>query len=258
MQQPPVSERRGFEGSEWFGNSIGTLFVKAPIEQASPVLARCVGEGFTLETDVLGQTGDCSRKLIFQYCGHAWTILDALGPCEDETARKISEELETRCIFIAYESVSGCSSYALFDRGQCIEEYGWGTDYTEERLEDIFGVMPDNLLDFVMEREAAGNSVDSWYDPRQWDIDWDTYCFEDGYGYSYWFRSTERTATEEQIKDSDTFLDILFRGEDAWFPGADYALINWSEESGPCPLQAYKAEDSIFVRVDGLSYSHET
>lgn len=253
MQQPSVSERRGFEGSEWFGNSIGVLLVKAPIERASPVLARCSGEGLTLETDVLGQIvkGFGFHQLIFQYCGHPWTILYALGPCEDEKAQKISEELETRCIFIAYEDTSNCSEYRLFNRGKNIEEYHWGTDYKAEMLESMFGIVPENLLDFVIEREAAGNPVDAWYDPRQWDICWDTYYFEDWDGDSYWFRSTERTATKEQIRDSQTFLDTLLRDEEAWLPGADYAPITWSESS-LCPVQAYKAEGSIFIRVDVL------
>jgi len=119
------------------------------------------------------------------------------------------------------------------------------------------GVAPENLLNFVLEQEAKGDPVDSCYDPRQWDLNWDTYCFEDEGSYSYWFRSTERTAKEEEIKDSDTFLDTLLRGEDAWLPTWDYFPVSWSEDRSSYTFQSKKVKNSNFVRVDALHYTDE-
>lgn len=231
MSELPLSERRGFEFSDFGCNRIGILMVKAPIEEVSPILTQWLYG--RLENNVLGQANDWCSKLLFQYCGHDWTIVFPFDILATNTVSQLSQQLETRCIYLEYEDTSDCFGYRLFDRGTCIEEFNWGCDYTEE----IFGIKPEELLEYAIEREKQGNPILSSWDPRTFDV----YCFDDYRSYA--FRSTLNTATEAEVIEIDKFLDTLFRAQDAWLPDWDYL---------PCEekIQAVRAKAEDFVRVD--------
>ncbi|MBD2447231.1 hypothetical protein H6G76_08635 [Nostoc sp. FACHB-152] len=235
----PIRGRRGFEFSGIYPNSIGILLVKESIEVVSPAIAKVFGG--VLETNVLGKEYPWSqerfKRIVLQYQGHAWTIIYPLGPCIEAEVCEVSNILKTHCIYIAHEDTSGWLIYKLFDQGKCIEEYGTGTDYTQEVLE----IEPENLLELVLEKEAQGTPLASGWDPRQWDI-----YFVEGYS-CYKFRSEEYTTTKEQLLDTFKFLDTLLRNQDAWLPDWDY--LPWSEV-----LNAEKANADDFVRVDALHY----
>ena len=236
MSELPLSERRGFELSNFGCNQLGILMVKAPIEEVSPTLTQWLHG--KLEINVFGKAYDIYRRrshLLFQYCGHDWTILFPYYICQTDTVSRLSQQLETRCIYLETEDTSGCDSYSLWDSGTCIEEFNWGCDYTEE----VFGIEPQELLEYAIEREKQGNPIPSGWDPRRWDI----YCFSDL--SSYQFRSTLNTATEAEVLETYKFLDTLLRAQNAWLPAWDYLPDG---DGGKIHAEGAKAED--FVRVD--------
>ena len=231
MSELPLSERRGFEFSDFGCNRIGILMVKAPIEEVSPILTQWLYG--RLENNVLGQANDWCSKLLFQYCRHDWTIVFPFDICATNTVSLLSQQLATRCIYLEYEDTSDCSAYRLFDRGTCIEEFNWGCDYTE----DFLGIEPEELLEYAIEREQQGAPIPSGWDPRSWDF----YCFDDYRSYA--FRSSLNTATETEFIETDKFLDTLLSAQNAWLPDWDY-LPAESE------IKAVSAKAEDFVRID--------
>lgn len=235
----PIRERRGFEFSDIYTNSIGILFVKESIEVVSPTIAQVFGG--VLETNVLckeyAESLEEFERIILQYQGHAWTIIYTLCPCMEAQVWDVSTILKTRCIYIAHEDTSGWLIYKLFDQGKRIEEYATGTDYTLE----VLGVEPEKLLELVLEKEAQGTQLASSWDIRQWNI-----YFVEG-SSCYKFRSEEYTAKKEQLLDTFKFLDTLLRNQDAWLPDSDYL-------PGLGVLTVEDAKSDNFVRVDALQY----
>ncbi len=229
-----LPERRGFEFSNWQTNTFGILMVKAPIELVSPAISEILrGE---LRLDVLIRQYDTqlsSGQILYQYQGHNWTIILNFSICASSTVAKISEQLQSDCIYLETEDTSGCSSYTLLEKGKIIEELHWGVDYTEE----VLGIETEELLDFVKMREAQGNPLAEGWDPRKWDI----YCFE-GYS-SYQFRSNKYKATSNEVKNTESLLDKLFKFHDAWLP--DWEYIPALEE-----FEGSKISAEDFVRVD--------
>jgi len=228
-----LSERRGFEFSGLGVNTLGILLIKAPIELVSPTISELLHG--VLETDAFGREYDSylrRYRILHQYRGHDWTIICPFDICASGTVAKISEQLQVDCIYLENEDTSGCSGYKLFVRGACVEEFDWGCDYTEE----VWEVTPEEFPQFLKQREAEGNPLPPGWDYRQWNV----YCLA---GYCYRFRSYTRAATCEEVKDTDRFLDKLFRAQDAWLP--DWEYLPWSETIDGSQISA-----SDLVRVD--------
>lgn len=234
-----ISERRGLEFLIWQENTLGVLMVKAPIELVSPVI--CSVFNGVLEIDVFGKQYDpysSRHHVISQYRGHDWTIIFVFDVCADATVTKISEQLQSDCIYLITEDTSGCSSYILFEKGSIIEELHWGTDYTEEFL----GIDYKDLLEFAQQKEAQGDPLSANWNPRAWDI-----YFVDEYR-NYKFRSNKYKATMEEIQNEEVFLDKLFKVQDAWLPDWEYfpqmfLVLEAFEDLKLCTEQD-------FVRVD--------
>jgi hypothetical protein len=208
-----IFERRGLEFLFWQNNTLGILMVKAPIKLVSPVISSVLNG--VLEIDVFGKQYDpysSRHHVLSQYRGHDWTIIFDFDVCASATVTKISEQLQSDCIYLETEDVSDWASYQLFEKGNIIEELHWGTDYTEEFLE----IEPEDLLALVQKKEAEGNPLSSNWDPRQWDI-----YFVDGLT-NYKFRSSKCKATKEEVQNQEVFLNKLFNVQDAWLPAWEY------------------------------------
>jgi hypothetical protein len=234
-----ISKRRGLEFHWWRENTLGLLMVKAPIELVSPIVSSVLNG--ILEIDVLDKSyaplsNGC--RTIHQYQGHKWTIVFSFDICASSTVAKISEQLQSNCIYLVTEDTSGTASYQLFENGKIIEELDWGCDYTEEFL----GVEPEDLFEFAQEREKAGNPLSQYWDPRQWDI-----YFVDEYG-SYKFRSNKYKATSEEVQNTEIFLDRLLQDRDAWLPSYEYFPSIFPLIEGLDDFMLCVKED--FVRVD--------
>jgi hypothetical protein len=237
-----ISERRGLEFLWWQNNTLGVLMVKAPIELVSPVISSMLNG--VLEIDVFGKQYDpysSRHHVLSQYRGHDWTIIFDFDVCADATVTKISEQLQSDCIYLITEDVSGCSSYTLFEKGIIVEELHWGTDYTEE----FVGIDHKDLLEFVQQKEAQGDPLAANWDPRTWDI-----YFVDEY-HNYKFRSNKYKATIEEIQNEEVFLDKLFQLHDTWLPDWEYFPKMFPTLEGCEELNDLKlCVKENFVRVD--------
>jgi hypothetical protein len=232
MQEVPVPDRRGFDFSDFGTNNIEILMVKAPIQQVSPKLAKLLHG--KLKIDVLSQDNNTlfgRHTVVHQYAGHDWTIVFPGGAMDPVI--QLSESLKTSCIYMQHGDTASCSRYQLFHQGVCIEEFDWGCDYTEEFL----GVASEDLLEFAQERDAQGESLPDYWDPRKWGV-----CSFDGLR-SYRFRSSICTATEVDVLDDEKFLNTLMCAQDAWLPDWDY--LPWTES-----FDISKVNIENFVRID--------
>ncbi len=234
-----ISKRRGLEFIWWRENTLGILMIKAPIELVSPVIASVLNG--TLDIDVFGKQYDPHSNrchTIYQYQGHHWTIVFTFDICAASTVAKISEQLQSDCIYLVTEDTSGCASYQLFEKGKIIEEFNWGCDYTEEFL----GIEPEELLEFARERELQGDPLPQHWDPRQWDI-----YFVNELS-SYQFRSNKYKATKDEVQNEEIFLDKLFQAQDAWLPDWEYLPEIFPLLEGLEDLKLCTKKD--FIRVD--------
>ena len=121
MQELPLSQRRGFEFSEFGHNQLAILMVKAPIEQTISTTAELL-DG-KLEIDVLEKEYKLRDNLkdydetrgwdliLHQYSGHDWTIVFNFDVCADRTVAKISQLLDSYCIYLQYQDTSSWSGY---------------------------------------------------------------------------------------------------------------------------------------------------
>lgn len=238
-QEVPIQEKRGFEFSGLYINPIGILLVKAPIEEVSPLASEIFGG--KLDVNVIGKQFPFNlqlwRRIVFQYRGHSWTIILFLRPVENNTAKLISKILKTRCIYIAYEDKSGWLNYSLFDQGDCIEVYQWGTVSQKE----VWESKSNNLLQLIPANEARKTWLGINCNPQQWDI----YVVEDSSCYR--FCSDEYAVTKEELLDSNKLLDTLLRNQDAWLPDWDYLPL-------PEVLTAEHPNANNFVRLDAIYF----
>lgn len=241
MKKVSIFQRRGFEFSDLEQNKLGILMIESSITQVSPTVTNLLNG--TLKTNVLKQVDESDHSCIppglaiFQYQQHNWTIIIPFDICASETVSQISKLLQTRCIYLQHENTSSCSSYILYEKGICIEEFCWGASYTEE----IWEVLPEEFFQFAQKREAQGNPLPTRWNPKEWSI----YCFE---GYrSYQFRSNIRTVTQAEVIKVDKFLDFLLSGLEAWLPDWEYLPFMGQ------PIDRIKATAEDFVSVDIIS-----
>ncbi|NEO85253.1 MAG: hypothetical protein F6J87_13540 [Spirulina sp. SIO3F2] len=241
----PISERRGLKEIH-FGTpkTGGLLLVKASIAQVSHYLHTSMhGE---LKSDLITkQEYPQSLKfmdiLIFQYRGHDWTVLMPLPNLSSEKIADISKNLQTSCIFLDTESVSGWSGYKVCTDGSFVEELEWGTSYIDESLcKELSNMKPQDIPGFIEQRKAKGESVKGVCFYRKWDV---FYI----HGYSqYQFRSNLRAVEPKEILNPTQLLNQILISQDAWLPDEEY--IPWSQEQG-----FYETHGDVFSRVDVLT-----
>ena len=228
----PITSRRGFELTS-FPGSMGIVLARAPVAEVSSTLQKIIGG--TLTTDVYGRPIDdfvigfgAFRIPVFQFVGHPWTLF-LHTVCQPAPIRQLSRDLDTECICFEFEDTSGWTACALIDKGEVVENYRFGLDYSDE-MEDL--------------AEEMGEEVPESNDDG---IPWDVNVSSDD-GNQYLFRSIRRQATETQVQDSREFLDDFFRQNDAWLP--EFDLFPFPLPDGTCGVASLARED--FVRVDIL------
>ena len=140
----------------------------------------------------------------------------------------MSRNLEADCIYFDHEDTSGWQRIALYQDGKCVEHYQFGVDYSDELSEWA---------------EEMGESVPELTDAG---IPWDTIT-TDNAGNQVLFRSTVRSATDEQLKRPVSFLDDFLSRRGAWLPGWDYLP---DDQNGLAP----RLRSSDLVRVDRLHF----
>lgn len=155
-----MSEKRGFDLDD-FGGNFDAVLVQASADAVKALLGR----------------QDCK-----QLEGNAWTVLSA----DDNTAKKISDELDTDVIYFGFGDASGWMVYDFFQNGEKVESYGFGVDYSEEM-------------------EEMGADYKS-----PWDI-------ETSDGDTQWgFSSKLRQASEQEIQKGEAFIDEFFKSQNAY------------------------------------------
>lgn len=155
-----MSEKKGFDIDE-FGGNFDAVLVRSDADTVKEHLGR----------------QDCK-----QLEGNAWTVL----PDEADVALQLSDELDTDAIYFGFGDGSGWMVYDLFQKGEKVESYGFGDDYSEE----------------MEEMGAEYNSP--------WDM-------ETSDGETQWgFSSKLRKASEEEIQKGEDFIDAFFKSQNAY------------------------------------------
>jgi hypothetical protein len=155
-----MSEKKGFDIDE-FGGNFDAVLVQANADSVMKNLGR----------------QDCK-----QLEGNAWTVLSGNG----DDAKKLSEELGVDAIYFAFGDASGWMVYDFFQKGEKVESYGFGEDYSEE-----------------MEEMGADYT-------SPWDM-------ESSDGETQWgFSSALRKVSEEEIQKGEAFIDEFFKSRDAY------------------------------------------
>jgi hypothetical protein len=155
-----MSEKKGFDIDEFGGNFDAVL-----VQSNADAVIEKVGHQ------------DCK-----QLEGGAWTVLSAGG----DIARELSAELGADVIYFAFGDASGWMVYDFFQKGEKVESYGFGGDYSEEM-------------------EEMGGEYTS-----PWDI-------ETSDGETQWgFTSKLRKASEQEIQKGEAFIDEFFKSQNAY------------------------------------------
>jgi hypothetical protein len=152
-----MSEKKGFDLDEFGGNFEAVL-----VQSNTDVVIEKVGHR------------DCK-----QLEGSAWTVLAANG----DVARELSAELGADVIYFSFGDASGWMVYDFFQKGEKVESYGFGEDYSEE----------------------MGGDYNS-----PWNI-------ESSDGETQWgFSSKLRKVSEPEIKKGEAFIDEFFKSQNAY------------------------------------------
>jgi len=155
-----MSGKKGFDIDE-FGGNFDAVLVQTSADAVRAYLGR----------------QDCK-----QLEGSAWTVLSA----DEDTAKKLSDELDTDAIHFAFGDASGWMIYSFFQKGEKVESYGFGEDYSEEM-------------------EEMGAEYTS-----PWDV-------ETSDGETQWgFSSKLRKASEQEIQKGEAFIDEFFKSRNAY------------------------------------------
>ncbi len=192
---------------------VGFVLVKASALDVAEYLARL--RKTKVKTDVWGKTLKVDGILLFQPKDSEWTTFQYFTG-EDQLPLRLSRELSTQVIYYYHEDTSGWTYFTLFDQGNKVEAFAFGTDYTQE-----FG-------EFIsQEEEAAEDNTSEWeYDIRE-------------NGIQTLFLSRRRSVSAADLSDKEEFLDSCFRISQAWLPPADYI----PNPTGRCEAKEARAED---------------
>lgn len=155
-----MSEKTGFDMDEFGGNFDAVL-----VQSKADVVMKSLG------------SEDCK-----QLEGNAWTVLSG----DADVAKQLSEDLDADAIYFGFGDGSGWMVYDFFQKGEKVESYGFGEDYSEEM------------------EEMGGEYTSSW------DIE-----FSDG--ETQWgFSSKLRKASEQEIQKGEAFIDEFFKSQNAY------------------------------------------
>ena len=155
-----MSGKKGFDIDE-FGGNFDAVLIQSSADAVMSLLGR----------------SDCK-----QLDGNDWTVL----PGNADDAIKLSSELGTDAIYFAFGDASGWMTYDFFQKGEKVESYGFGEDYSAE-----------------MEEMAADYA-------SPWDIE-----FSDG--ETQWgFSGKLRKVSEQEIKRGEAFIDEFFKSQNAY------------------------------------------
>ena len=111
--------------------------------------------------------------------GSAWAVLSG----GEDVAKKISANLGADAIYFGFGGASGWMIYHLFQKGEKVESYGFGEDYSEEM-------------------EEMGAEYKS-----PWDI-------EASDGETQWgFSGNLRKVSEQEIQKGEAFIDEFFKSQ---------------------------------------------
>jgi len=155
-----MSEKTGFDLDE-FGGNFDAVLVKSNVDTVIKHLGR----------------QDCK-----QLDGNAWTVLSG----DADIAKELSTELDADVIYFAYGDASDWLIYDFFQKGDKVESYGFGPDYSAE----------------MEEMGAEYNSP--------WDI-------EESDGETQWgFSSKLRKVSEQDIKKGEAFIDEFLKSQNAY------------------------------------------
>ena len=155
-----MSGKKGFDLDE-FGGNFDAVLVKSRVDVVKKSISR----------------QDCK-----QLEGSDWTVLSG----DVEVARQLSDELDTDAIYFGFGDGSGWMVYDFFQKGEKVESYGFGEDYSEE----------------MEEMGAEYNSP--------WDLE-----FSDG--ETQWgFSSKLRKVNEQDIQKGEAFIDGFFKSQNAY------------------------------------------
>jgi len=229
-----VSEARGFAIDEFF-NTIGVVFVRAGIEAVTQLLKQMTG-GHVVSADQAG-SGDSElldetnvHAVIFQFREHNWTLF-TYDVCKDHFIKQFAEKINAPCIYFEYEDASVWSSYKLIHKGNVVEEYRFGPDYSDD-IDGFFEEVKEDVGE-----DLTGMMKQS--EKQHWDID----IVEDGEQFQ--FRSVLQTVGDFEIIDMHAFLDKFFKYQDAWFPDWDY----FPDPNGRSNSPYIKPDDFIGVNI---------
>lgn len=196
-----TSKQGGFDINE-FPGSFRLAMVRAGVEQASLALAELLGTERIVDTQkAIADNGGIS---VYQFEGQAWTGLVPLTlPYErvlsDETLGALSTKIGADVVCFEHEDASGWSVFRLYRNGEVVEEFQWGVDYDAE---------------FAEHMEAAGMDLEAL--DAEWDIS--VKGGDELAPDKFQFRSSIRTAAEEEVVDPLAFLDRTYRELGAWQP----------------------------------------
>lgn len=155
-----MSDKKGFDIDE-FGGNFDVVLVQANANAVMKHLGR----------------QDCK-----QLEGNAWTVVSG----DAEVAKQLSDDLDTDTIYFGFGDASGWMMYDFFQKGEKVESYGFGEDYSEE-----------------MEEMGTG-----YISP--WDI-------ETSDGEMQWgFSSKLRKVSEQEIQKGEAFIDEFFKSQNAY------------------------------------------
>jgi hypothetical protein len=225
MESPPIETRRGFELDD-YPTSLSIILVKERVNEVSRALAEFMETSVIQDVYInFEQVNNANFTLVWQCAGHAWSVFRLDGACRQDVPRTLSKNMQTDCIYFQYEDTSVWKGYELFRNEISLEAYDFGLDYREE--------MADLLEE--MEEEMPEDS--------NYGISWDINTTDDDGYHQFLFRSSIRSVSEAEIKNSQVFINNFFINQNAWLP--DWTNMPWVEEKSPPEMSK-----SLFIGVN--------
>jgi ankyrin repeat protein len=121
-------------GVPTFDTNDAAFLVAAPVESVAGSLAALL-DASVWQKDMLGQKVKLTNRCyaVWRLAGQPWSAVMKLH-CQDfkhwprlSDAAAISRSLETRALFVANSDTGGVAQYALFDKGELVELFDYGT-----------------------------------------------------------------------------------------------------------------------------------
>ncbi|MBI3925442.1 MAG: hypothetical protein HY319_07885 [Armatimonadetes bacterium] len=189
------SAKSGFELGREAYDEVGFVLVQGDVQKVSEHLAGI--RQTRVRPDVYGRQIKGDGILLFQPRGSRWTVFGYFTG-EDQLPRRLSEELSTTVLYYYHEDTSGWTYFSEYAQGKKVETFTFGIDYSEE-----FG-------EFIGEDD--GQTSD---EGKPWD-----HNLKAG-GQQILFRSTKRQVPEQQLLQTEAFLNQGFEERAAWLPPAE-------------------------------------